>query len=279
MITHGHSMPRLVSYYVLVWEAWVGITAIVVWLLRRFPIIPANRLNIAVHALAGCVFGVIHIVYWMALMLLIRPFDLMTTEADHLHASTFFFHAKAHRCAVDISGLRDGMRVLEAATGSGEMFRRLVRANRGGATVGFDLSAKMAARTQRRARREFPEARTLCKAVDARHLPFRDESFDAVFCCYLLELLEADDIMLTLKEFRRVLRPKGTLTLILIGERTKLFNRLYGVCGKLAPAFWGRQVEHGVPELLAANSLAIERDKSVRQSGYPSRVLLARKGP
>ena len=44
--------------------------------------------------------------------------------------STMFFHSRAHRCALGASGLRDGMKVLEVATGSGEMFRRLVRANR-----------------------------------------------------------------------------------------------------------------------------------------------------
>ena len=46
--------------------------------------------------------------------------------------STLLFHSRAHRCALEASGLSDGMRVLEVATGSGEMFRRLVRANRGG---------------------------------------------------------------------------------------------------------------------------------------------------
>jgi len=50
--------------------------------------------------------------------------------------STLLFHSRAHRCALEASGLSDGMRVLEVATGSGEMFRRLVRANRGGATIG-----------------------------------------------------------------------------------------------------------------------------------------------
>ena len=44
--------------------------------------------------------------------------------------STMFFHSRAHRHVIEASGLRDGMKVLEVATGSGEMFRRLVRANR-----------------------------------------------------------------------------------------------------------------------------------------------------
>jgi ubiquinone/menaquinone biosynthesis C-methylase UbiE len=192
-------------------------------------------------------------------------------------ASTFFFHSRAHRCALEASGIREGMRVLEVATGSGEMFRRLVRANRTGETIGFDLSPNMAVRTHNRIRREFPSSRTLCQAVDARSMPFRDESFDAVFCCYLLELLGANDILKTLSEIRRVLRRKGRLALVCIGQETPVFNRLYKVAGALAPAFWGRQVEHHVPSLIEASDLKIVRDHLVKQSGYPSRVLVARK--
>jgi ubiquinone/menaquinone biosynthesis C-methylase UbiE len=135
----------------------------------------------------------------------------------------------------------------------------------------------MAVRTQKRIRREFPSSRTLCQAVDARFMPFRDESFDAVFCCYLLELLGANDILKTLSEIRRVLRRKGKLALVCIGQETPVFNRLYKVAGALAPAFWGRQVELHVPSLVEASDLRIIRDHLVKQSGYPSRVLVARK--
>lgn len=191
--------------------------------------------------------------------------------------STMLFHSRAHRCALEASGLRDGMRVLEVATGSGEMFRRLVRANGKGATIGVDLSPKMAARTERSARRKFPLASAHCQAVDARHMPFRNESFDAIFCCYLLELLSGDDIVCTLREFRRVLRDRGRLALVMIGQNTPLFNALYRVGGKVAPAFWGRQVEQRVPQLMEAARFEIVHDRGVRQTFYPSRVLVARK--
>ncbi|HKA02441.1 MAG TPA: class I SAM-dependent methyltransferase [Candidatus Solibacter sp.] len=191
--------------------------------------------------------------------------------------STMFFHSRAHRRALHISGVRDGMNVLEVATGSGEMFRRIVRANGSGTTVGVDLSPNMAARTQRAARRKFPSASTHCQAVDARHMPFRSESFDAVFCCYLLELLSADDIVSTLCEFRRILRDRGNLTLVLIGQNTAMFNAVYRVLGKVAPAFWGRQVEQRVPELIESVRFRILEDHVVTQTFYPSRVLVARK--
>jgi ubiquinone/menaquinone biosynthesis C-methylase UbiE len=200
---------------------------------------------------------------------------------DHLAAvypvSTFFFHSKAHACAVKHSGIENGMHVLEIATGSGEMFRRLVKANPDGKTFGLDLSPNMAVRTQRTARKLFPEAEAHCGAVDVRSMPFRNSSFDAVVCCYLMELLSADDIRLTLREISRVLRPAGRFTLVVIGENAKVFNQLYGICGSLVPAFWGRQVEKTVPNLIRKTGLKIVTDEFVRQLGYPSRVLIARK--
>lgn len=191
--------------------------------------------------------------------------------------STFLFHSKAHASAASQAGIRNGARVLELATGSGEMFRRLVRANLDGATFGLDLSPNMAAETHRRVRREFPGARTYCEAVDVRHMPFRDESFDNVVCCYLFELLSSEDIRLTLRQIHRVLRAKGTFTLVVIGENTELFNRLYRICGKRVPAFWGRQVERDIPAWIEGASLQIVDGWQVRQTFYPSRVLVARK--
>lgn len=200
---------------------------------------------------------------------------------DHLAGvypvSTFFFHSKAHKTALELSGIRDGMRVLEVATGSGEMFRRLVNANPSGQTIGLDLSPKMAARTQRVARRKFPTADAKCQAVDARHIPFRDETFDALVCCYLLELLSSEDILLALREFRRVLKRRGTFTLVLIGQNTQMFNKAYQLGGRVAPAFWGRQVENRVPDMIRDTNLRIMGDKTIRQGFYPSRVLCAKK--
>lgn len=203
-----------------------------------------------------------------------RVYDLL---AGVYPLSTYFFHSRAHSEAVKMSGIRDGMRVLEVATGSGEMFHRLVANNPTGSTVGLDLSPNMAARTQRIVRKSFPGVRTQCKAVDARYMPFRDETFDAVMCCYLLELLSGDDIVITLQEIQRVLRSRGTFTLVLIGQNTDFFNRLYKVCGTLAPAFWGRQVEQRIPELIESMDFRITGDRTVRQTLYPSRVLTARK--
>lgn len=192
-------------------------------------------------------------------------------------ASTFFFHSKAHRAALRHSGIQNGMRILEVATGSGEMFRRLVRANPDGQTIGLDLSPKMAAHTLRRGRKEVRHASILCGAVDVRELPFEEAAFDAIVCCFLLELLSHQDIRRTLREIRRVLRPGGTFTLTVIGQNVSFFNGMYSVAGGLVPAFWGRQVEAEVPRMIAEVGLSIEVDQFLRQGFYPSRVLVSRR--
>jgi SAM-dependent methyltransferase len=130
----------------------------------------------------------------------------------------------------------------------------------------------------RRARKECPQADSHCGAVDVRHLPFRSGSFDAVMCCYLLELLSQDDIRMTLREIRRVLRPGATFSLVVIGQNVKFFNGMYRVAGSLVPAFWGRQVESSVPNMIREAGLRVTNDEFVRQGFYPSRVLVARNG-
>jgi ubiquinone/menaquinone biosynthesis C-methylase UbiE len=203
-----------------------------------------------------------------------RVYDLV---AGIYPLSTFLFHGKAHKVALSLADIRDGMRVLEVATGSGEMFGRIVQVNPRGLTCGFDLSPNMAARTQRLARRHVPRARAHCQAVDACNMPFRDGSFDAVVCCYLLELMGAEEICRALGEIHRVLRPNGRLALVLIGQNVPAFNVLYKVAGGLAPSFWGRQVETAIPEAISGYDFEVEHDRKVQQGFYPSRVMIARK--
>jgi ubiquinone/menaquinone biosynthesis C-methylase UbiE len=203
-----------------------------------------------------------------------RMYDLLSGVYP---VSSYLFHSRAHKAALEMSGIRDGMRVLEVATGSGEMFGRLTEKNRHGETMGIDLSPKMAARTQRLARKHYPAARAHCQAVDARRLPFRDGSFDAVFCCYLFELLGTDDIQATLAEIRRVLRPHGIFTTTLIGQNTEVFNQAYRAASQVIPSFWGRQVEARMPAMIKSFDFRIVDDRSHRQTFYPSRILCCRK--
>jgi ubiquinone/menaquinone biosynthesis C-methylase UbiE len=189
--------------------------------------------------------------------------------------STQLLHSRAHRAALAASSLENGMRVLEVAMGSGEMFRRLLMANPDGQTIGVDLSPKMAAHSHAAARRRFPKASAQCQAADARYLPFRNGHFHAVLACYLFELLPERDVATTLREFRRVLGAGGRLTMTFVAQDSPRFNALYRVGSKVAPAFWGRQVDAEVSALLPRCGFRVQRDTHVRQLFYSSRVVSA----
>jgi len=78
MITHGHSIPRLVGYNILVSEGWLAISFVIFHLTRRFPVIPFNGRNVLIHSFAATVLAVIHMSYWIALTLAMKPYDRMT---------------------------------------------------------------------------------------------------------------------------------------------------------------------------------------------------------
>lgn len=102
-------------------------------------------------------------------------------------------------------GRRAGsVRVLDAGCGAGEFLAFLGRV--GFAVAGVDLSVEAV----ERARRRNPDAEVKVGSVEER-LPFRSESFDAVWCTEVLE--HVFDVHATLSELNRVLRPSGVLVL------------------------------------------------------------------
>ena len=190
--------------------------------------------------------------------------------------SARLFHSRAHCAALEAASLENGTRLLELGMGSGEMFRRLLHRNPDGQTFGIDLSPKMAARSQAGARRRFPHAAAQCQAADACRLPFPARSLDSVVCCYLFELLGDKEVEEALDEIRRVLKRNGRLTLTLVGEKKRGFSAFYGLGSKIAPAFWGRQVDELLVSTLPRFGFSIDSDCYVRQLFYISRVVSAR---
>ncbi len=76
MLTHGHSLPRMIFYHLCVWTGWSALTPVVMRLVERFP--PRQRRNISIHVLAALLLAATHVAYWIALTITIRPYDAMT---------------------------------------------------------------------------------------------------------------------------------------------------------------------------------------------------------
>jgi hypothetical protein len=92
MLHHGHNVPLLLGHFVLVWIAWLGFTAVIVWLTGRFPFVPPTTRSVLIHLLAACVIGVAHSAYWMLLTVTMRPYDRMNVTWAELRPAANFFY-------------------------------------------------------------------------------------------------------------------------------------------------------------------------------------------
>jgi ubiquinone/menaquinone biosynthesis C-methylase UbiE len=131
--------------------------------------------------------------------------------------------SRARRRVLELARVRPGEDVLEVATGTGVQLVRLARANRGGRTVGVEISEGMLAQTRRRLEDAGLAGDVEVIEGNALELPIPDESFDLIVNGYMLDLLRRDDIPRALTEFKRVLRPGGRLVLsnMTKGERRR----------------------------------------------------------
>jgi len=113
-----------------------------------------------------------------------------------------------HRIALAMLAISPGDRVLDVACGPGNFTLDFALAAGNGPVVGIDSSQTMLGV----AVRENPMGNLAYVRGDARDLPFRDGSFDAVCCFAALYLIE--EPMQALAEMVRVLAPGGRLALM-----------------------------------------------------------------
>lgn len=128
-------------------------------------------------------------------------------------------------------------RVLDVGCGTGQLAARVRRELRGTRVVGCDFSAGMLDQARKRDRK------TSWVRGDAGRLPFRRGRFDAVVSTEAFHWFP--DPRRALREFRRVLRPKGVLLLALVNPRFaatgRILKLLSGAVGQ--PFYWPTQRE------------------------------------
>jgi two-component system LytT family response regulator len=66
---------------VLVWSLWIPASLAVAALIRRWPLVPARPGPIALHLAVASLFGILHAVLWVALVLWMKPYDFMNPTA------------------------------------------------------------------------------------------------------------------------------------------------------------------------------------------------------
>ncbi|MDP3971470.1 MAG: methyltransferase domain-containing protein [Candidatus Nanopelagicales bacterium] len=134
----------------------------------------------------------------------------------------------------------EGERILEPGFGSGQVLVALAElVGPNGHVAGVDISDGMVEQAGRRLREHGLADRVELRRASATDLPFPDESFDAVFMSFTLELFPDDQIPIVLAECARVIRPDGRLCVAAMSADggSAAMEKLYGWSHRHFPTF------------------------------------------
>ena len=187
-------------------------------------------------------------------------FDRIASVYDAMNTvMTAGLHHGWRERAVAAAGVGPGSRVIDVATGTGDLAIALARAVApGGEVVGCDFSLEMLAR----ARRKAPRLRF--EFADALALPYAGASFDAATVGFGARNFA--DLERGIDEMARVVRPGGRVVILEITQPTReplasfyrqWFDRLVPAAGRLAgEASAYRYLPSSVRRFPAARELA-----------------------
>ncbi len=140
------------------------------------------------------------------------------------------FEKRLRNKALARLSIASGEVVLEIGFGTGHCLKQIAEAvGEAGRVCGVDLSPGMLEASQRRLARARMSDRVELHCGDAAQLPYADETLDAVFMSFTLELFDTPEIPIVLSEIKRVLKPYGRLGVVSLSreDETSLMLRLY----------------------------------------------------
>lgn len=206
-------------------------------------------------------------------------FDSIAPAYDFMNrAMTFGIDKLWRRRAVKMIAKHAPKRILDIATGTGDLAIRLAKSLKPESVVGVDLSEQMLAIGQEKVKKEGLAGIVSLSPADCMHLPFENEIFDCVTVAYGVRNFE--HLQQGYEEMHRVLRSGGVLCVIELSTPTSpLVKPFYKTYTKLIIPAVGRLVSKDVraysylPESIAAvpqgeNMLALMKNVGFSQCSF-----------
>jgi len=165
--------------------------------------------------------------------------------------------------AVRIANDQPNQRILEVGVGTGLSLPYFRKDSR---VTGIDVSKEMLARAERRvAERKLTHVDTLLE-MDAEHMSFEDNSFDAVLALYVASVVPNPARFA--EEMRRVCRPGGSIVIVNHftsdnGAMRFIEKRLAPLAGKI-----GFHADFPLDDFLAGSKLTVREMRPSNLFGY-----------
>lgn len=206
-------------------------------------------------------------------------FDSIAPAYDFMNrAMTFGIDKLWRRRAVKMIAKHAPKRILDIATGTGDLAIRLAKSLKPESVVGVDLSEQMLAIGKEKVKKEGLAGIVSLSPEDCMHLPFENEIFDCVTVAYGVRNFE--HLQQGYEEMHRVLRSGGVLCVIELSTPTSpLVKPFYKAYTKWIIPAVGRLVSKDVraysylPESIAAvpqgeNMLALMKNAGFSQCSF-----------
>ena len=182
-----------------------------------------------------------------------ESYDRISRFYDYLTS----FEKKYAERALDLLGVQVGETILEIGFGTGHCLKQIAESvGETGKASGIDISIGMLKVARRRFEKAGLMDRVELHCGDAVYMPYRDNTFDAVFMSFTLELFDTPEILKVLKEVKRVLKPRGRLGVVSMSNENgeSMLLKLYK---------WAHQE---IPKYVDCRPIYVE--KSMRNAGY-----------
>jgi len=193
------------------------------------------------------------------------------------HYVSVVFERKYAEMALEQLSIQEGGTVLEIGFGSGQSLKCIAQlVGKTGKVYGIDISSGMLEVTRRRLEKARLIERVELHCGDAMGLPYGDNTFDAAFMAFTLELFDTPEIPKVLEEVRRVIRPEGRLGLVSMSKEdgNSAILRLYEWAHKKWPKYVDCRPIYVERSLINAG-YKIQSKQKARLMGLPLEIIVA----